>query len=51
MRFCVSGDFDKNEFFRVSESEGLNGNRNWRIFYAGGEMILYSRGEWTVEIC
>lgn len=53
MRFCVSGDFDKNEFllFRVSESEGLNGDRNWRIFYGRWEMILYSRGEWTVEIC
>ena len=39
MRFCVSGDFDKNEFL---ESLSLRA--------AGGEMILYSRGEWTVEI-
>ena len=32
MRFCVSGDFDKNEILESLSLKGLNGNRNWRIF-------------------
>ena len=45
MRFCVSGDFDKNEFLESLSLKGLNGNRNWRIFYGrwGNDSLLSRR--------